>query len=209
MSPCSRRDFLFLLGAAALAACGKSTPRSALPAGSAVLALGDSLTFGYGAPPEAAYPVQLAALTGWQVANGGVSGDTSGQALARLPALLASVRPKLVLLGIGGNDFLRKLSEDQTRANIGRTIETAGQAGVPTVLIAQPYFTPGALFGRLSDHPMYAELAGQHQIPLLAGAWAEILGEDKWKSDAIHANAAGYRRFAEILAGFLAEQGFR
>ncbi len=210
MTDISRREFLLLGAALALAACGgRSRPAAThLPAGSRVLALGDSLTFGYGATPQTAYPAQLAELTGWQVVNGGVSGDTAAQALARLPALLAPA-PQLMLLGIGGNDFLRRLPEAETRTHIGRCIETARQAGVPTVLIAQPYFTPGALFGRLSDHPLYAELAAQYQVPLLAGAWAEVLGEDKWKSDQIHANAAGYRHFAERLAGFLREQGFR
>ena len=81
----NRRHFL-LLTAALLTACGKKAPKhSALPRGSAVLALGDSLTYGYGANPTESYPARLAELTGWAITNGGVSGDTSAQALARLP----------------------------------------------------------------------------------------------------------------------------
>lgn len=95
-----------------------------------MLALGDSLTFGYGANPGESYPAQLQKLTGWSVVNGGVSGDTSAQALSRLPALLAR-KPKLVIVGIGGNDFLRKVPEEQTRANIAKIIETVRRKTSP------------------------------------------------------------------------------
>ena len=52
------------------------------------MVLGDSLTASYGATQGNDYPSQLAQITGWQIINGGVSGDTSAQALARLPELL-------------------------------------------------------------------------------------------------------------------------
>lgn len=203
----NRRQFLIGSAILALAACGKRRNRSqALPKGSAVLALGDSLTYGYGAAPTAAYPVQLAGLTGWKVINGGVSGDTTADALARLPELMGQ-HPKLVIISIGGNDFLRKLPESTTRANIGKIIQTVQAANIPAVLVAIPHFTVGALFGKLSDHPLYQEIAEQYQIPLLSGAWSEILGDKDLKSDQIHANAEGYRKFAELLKAFLEEQG--
>ncbi|MDO4694530.1 MAG: GDSL-type esterase/lipase family protein [Eikenella sp.] len=205
----SRRQFLALSAAALLAACSRHAPAyAALPRGSRVLALGDSLTAGYGAAAEAAYPAQLARLTGWQVDNGGVSGDTSAQALARLPALLRT-RPQLVLIGIGGNDFLRRLPETDTRRHIGRLLENVRQAGSQPLLIAMPKVGLAAAFGHLSDHPLYAELAAQYRVPLLRGVWSDILSDDALKSDAIHANAAGYRLFAERLADFLQQQGFR
>ena len=203
----NRRQFLIGSAILALAACGKRRNRSqALPKGSAVLALGDSLPYGYGAAPTAAYPVQLAGLTGWKVINGGVSGDTTADALARLPELMGQ-HPKLVIISIGGNDFLRKLPESTTRANIGKIIQTVQAANIPAVLVAIPHFTVGALFGKLSDHPLYHEIAEQYRIPLLSGAWSEILGDKDLKSDQIHANAEGYRKFAELLKAFLEEQG--
>lgn len=209
MSAYSRRQFLALSAAVLLSACSRRTPAyAALPRGSRVLALGDSLTAGYGATPEAAYPAQLARLTGWQVDNGGVSGDTSAQALARLPALLRA-QPKLVLIGIGGNDFLRQLPEADTRRHIGRLLESVQQAGSQPLLIAMPKIGLAAALGHLSDHPLYAELAEQYRTPLLRDVWSEILADDSLKSDAIHANAAGYRLFAERLADFLQQQGFR
>ena len=193
--------------AAALTACSKTAPHAALPAGSTILALGDSLTAGYAADAEAAYPAVLASLTGWQIINGGVSGNTSAQALARLPALMRR-QPQLVLVSIGGNDFLRKVPEADTRSNIRQIVQQIKAAGVPAVLVAVPYFTTGALFGRLSEHPMYEELAAELNVPLLKGAWAEVLGDKKLKSDQIHANAQGYRVFAEKMWAFLKQQGF-
>ena len=205
----TRRRFMQIsaLLAAALTACSKTAPHAALPAGSTRLALGDSLTAGYGAAAEAAYPAVLASLTGWQIINGGVSGNTSAQALARLPALMRR-QPQLVLVSIGGNDFLRKVPEADTRSNIRQIVQQIKAAGMPAVLVAVPYFTTGALFGRLSEHPMYEELAAELNVPLLKGAWAEVLGDKKLKSDQIHANAQGYRVFAEKMWAFLKQQGF-
>ena len=205
----TRRRFMQIsaLLAAALTACSKTAPHAALPAGSTILALGDSLTAGYGADATAAYPAVLASLTGWQIINGGVSGNTSAQALARLPALMRR-QPQLVLVSIGGNDFLRKVPEADTRSNIRQILQQIKAAGVPAVLVAVPYFTTGALFGRLSEHPMYEELAAELNVPLFKGAWAEVLGNKKLKSDQIHANAQGYRVFAEKMWAFLKQQGF-
>ena len=205
----TRRRFVQIsaLLAAALTACSKTAPHAALPEGSTILALGDSLTAGYGADATAAYPAVLAGLTGWQIINGGVSGNTSAQALARLPALMRR-QPQLVLVSIGGNDFLRKVPEADTRSNIRQIVQQIKAAGVPAVLVAVPYFTTGALFGRLSEHPMYEELAAELNVPIFKGAWAEVLGDKKLKSDQIHANAQGYRVFAEKMWAFLKQQGF-
>lgn len=205
-----RRQFLQLCAATLiLAACGKNGKRyTKLGAGSTVLALGDSLTAGYGASQGADYPAQLAQITGWKVINGGVSGDTSEQALARLPDLMKH-SPQLVIVSIGGNDFLRKRPESETRANISKILNQIKAARVPAVLVAIPYFTTGALFGSVSEHPLYDDLAKEHDVPLLKGAWADILGDKDLKSDQIHGNDKGYRQFAEEMAQFLKKRGFR
>ena len=200
----SRRDWL-VLSCALLAGCGRRRFRK-LVAGDAILAVGDSLTAGFGAPKGADYPAQLAQILGHKVINGGVSGDTSAQALARLPDLLVQ-KPKLVVVSIGGNDFLQRQPESGTRENIRKMVADIRATGVPAVLVAIPHFTTGGLLGVVSEHPLYAELADELDVPLLKGAWAEILGDKDLKSDAVHANAAGYRLFAEKLAGFLRKLG--
>lgn len=198
----SRRGFLLGSAAATLfAACGREPPRArAVAPGSTVLALGDSLTYGTGATPETAYPAVLAAATGWEVVNAGVPGHTAAQALERLPGLLEEHRPALVLLSIGGNDFLRRQPEDATRSAIVRICEQVQAAGAQVMLIAVPRPSLAARFtGSLDDHPMYEAIAEQLKLPLHARGWAKVLQDDSLRADAIHANAAGYRRFAEGL----------
>jgi acyl-CoA hydrolase len=199
-----------LLATASLAACGrkKATTGTPLATGTTVLALGDSITFGTGADPAAAYPAQLAALTGWIVVNAGVAGDTAAQALERLPTLLAEHRPSLVIVSIGGNDFLRRLPPDATLAAIRRCVALSREAGAQVLLVAVPQPSIGAALGAgLSDHPLYETLASELALPLHAGGWAKVLGDEKLRSDQIHANARGYRAFAEGLAATLHTAG--
>jgi lysophospholipase L1-like esterase len=180
-----------------------------VPAGSTVLALGDSLTYGTGAASDAAYPLRLAQLTGWKVVNAGVPGNTSTQARERLATLLAQHAPALVLLSIGGNDFLRQVPEAVTRQQIAAMLVEIRTAGSRAVLIAVPRpALAAALFGSLDDHPLYEALAGEANVPLFASGWSKVLSDAALKSDRIHANAAGYERFARDLHAFLREQGF-
>lgn len=205
-----RRLMLALAGMTLLSACGKRTPQAqALPAGSTVLALGDSLTSGVGATPDAAYPTVLQALTGWQVVNGGVSGDTAAQALARLPGLLQDHQPRLVIVSIGGNDFLRQMSAGAARASIGEISRTAQAAGAQVLLVAVPQVSLlAAGTGSLKDHPLYAELAGELKLPLHAEGWARVLSQPELRADTVHANAQGYRVFAEGLLPTLRRVGW-
>ena len=198
----SPRRRVWLLAAVALAACSRSAgPQgSPVPAGATVLALGDSITAGTGAEPAQSYPALLAALTGWNVVNGGVPGDTSAQAFARLPMLLAEHRPALVIVSIGGNDFLRRIAADETETYLRRMVAMVRETNAQLLLVAVPQPSVSAAVGlALSDHPMYARLAEELHLPLHAQGWSRVLGDETLKSDTIHANAAGYRAFAEGL----------
>lgn len=203
-----RRAWLAAGAVLLLAACNSEPRGTALAPGATVLALGDSITFGTGAPPHASYPAVLAQLTGWNVVNAGVPGDVSAQALERQPALLQQHAPALVLLSIGGNDFLRQLPEAQTREHIRQTVAQAKASGAQVLLVAVPRPSmAGALIGSLSDHPLYEELAQELKQPLHARGWARVLSDADLRSDAIHANAAGYEAFARGLAETLRERG--
>lgn len=194
---------------AALAGCGRRRPLGrVVPAGSVVLALGDSLTFGTGATPETSYPAVLAALSGWQVVNAGVPGDTSAQALARLPELLQEHRPALVLVSIGGNDLLRRLPEADTRAAVQRICELARGAGAQVLLLAVPRPSVASAFvGSLSDHPMYAEISAALKVPLHAQGWAGVLADEALRADPLHANARGYAQMARAVHDAALAQG--
>lgn len=208
-----RRQFLLGSAAGALllaAGCSKSAkPKvNTLPKEATLLCLGDSLTFGFGAVAGAAYPQVLEQLTGHVVKNAGVNGDTAEGALARLPGLLQANSPGLVLVSIGGNDFLRGVAPERTRAALTSIVQTAA-ASAQVVLIAQPQPVLMALVtGSLKDHDIYAEVAGQAHVPLFEGGWSYVLSRPELRSDQVHANAEGYKVFAERLAAWLRERKY-
>lgn len=211
ISAAPRRQWLLTLAAVALlSACGKRPPKTpALAAGSTVLALGDSLTSGVGATADTAYPAVLQALTGWNVVNGGVSGDTTAQALARLPDLLLQHAPVLVIVSIGGNDFLRQLSAAQAKDTLREICRGVQASGAQVLLVAVPQVSLlAAGTGRLSDHAMYAELAEELKLPLHADGWATVLSRPELRADSVHANAQGYQQFAEGLVTTMRQVGW-
>jgi len=186
--------------------CSSEPTQTALPAGSTVVALGDSLTYGYGANPETAYPTVLAELSKWNVVNAGINGDTSADVLNRVDRIIQQ-NPDLVLLGVGGNDFLQRVAPDTTRDNIVATIDALQSDNIEVVLIAEPYFSTSALFGKASDNPIYEDIAEAKDVPLYSNSWSTVLSDDTLKSDRIHANEAGYQQFAKGLHEYLQKQG--
>lgn len=207
-----RGRFLMLAGIGlsatiSVTGCGSEPQQDTLPAGSTVVALGDSLTYGYGANPKTAYPTVLAELSKWNVVNAGVNGDTSADVLTRVKEITEQ-NPDLVLLGVGGNDVLQRIAPDTTRANIIATIDTLQSNNIDVVLIAEPYLSTSALFGKASDNPLYEDIAEAEDIPLYSDGWSTVLSDEALKSDKIHANAAGYRQFAEGLHEYLKDEGW-
>ncbi|MBA6244306.1 MULTISPECIES: GDSL-type esterase/lipase family protein [Psychrobacter] len=207
-----RGRFLMLAGIGlsaiiSVTGCGSEPQQDTLPAGSTVVALGDSLTYGYGANPKTAYPTVLAELSKWNVVNAGVNGDTSADVLTRVNEIIEQ-NPDLVLLGVGGNDVLQRIAPDTTRANIVATIDTLQSNNIDVVLIAEPYLSTSALFGKASDNPLYEDIAEAEGIPLYSDGWSTVLSDEALKSDKIHANAAGYRQFAEGLHDYLKDEGW-
>jgi lysophospholipase L1-like esterase len=191
------------LAAAALLllSCSRERPRGArVLRGATVLALGDSLTSGTGAQPQEAWPQLVQEASGWAVVNAGIPGDTSAQALARLPGLLAQHQPQLVIVSIGGNDFLRRVSEADTRDNVRRICEASRAAGAQVLLVAVPRLSLiAAAAGALTDHTLYAQVADELGIVLQRQGWAEVLSDEALRADAVHANARGHAQFARSL----------
>ncbi len=189
-------------------ACSRTPEFAPLPRGSAVLALGDSVTYGVGAGSGEDYPTRLAEISGWSIQNHGVSGDTSSGARARLEDALAETNPKLVIVEIGGNDFLRRQPTGSVKENIRAILRRVKTAGIPAVLVAVPAFSPlGAAVGRLPDADLYAELAKEEKVPLVPAVFARVLSDPTLKADTIHPNAAGYRQLAEGIAAELTKTG--
>jgi acyl-CoA thioesterase I len=202
------RSVLALFFVLIAVACGGAKKETALPAGSKVLALGDSLTAPHGVKPGEDWPTLLAQKTGWVVTNAGISGNTSAQALERLPGLLDDHQPQLVLVTLGGNDMLRKLPPAQTVANLGRILDLAKASGAKTVLLATPKPSiAGAVFNNLSPADFYADVAKDKKVPLIADVLPEVLSDTALKSDQLHPNAAGHALLSEKILAELKKIG--
>ncbi|MEE8270112.1 MAG: arylesterase, partial [Alphaproteobacteria bacterium] len=135
-----------------------------------LLALGDSLTAGYGLTESDSFTVRLEAALrdrGYdiEVQNGGVSGDTTAGGLARLDWVLSD-RPQLVLLELGANDGLRGLDPEETRRNLAGILAVLTERRIPT-LLAGMYAPPnlGGDYGTTFDR-LYPALAAEYGVPL-------------------------------------------
>jgi len=198
----SASRLLILALVLAAAACGQRPKLERLPANAVVLAFGDSLTFGTGADEAESYPAQLQTLIGRRVVGAGVPGEVTAQALERLPAALDEHAPRLLLLCIGGNDFLRRLGNAQAERNVRAMVQLAKSRGVSVLLIGTPEFS------LLPSPPaFYAAVAKEFGVPYEDAVITEVLKDASLKSDPIHPNARGYRVIAERLAAALKKSG--
>ncbi len=181
-----------------------------------LVALGDSLTQGYGlAQGEGLVPRLEAWLqeNGHDVAviNAGVSGDTTAGGLARLDWTLAEpVDAMLVILG--GNDLLRGIDPASSRANLDAILERLGAEGIPALLAGLP--APGNYGPEFRDafEAMYPELAADHGAalypnllqPMSDKADAGLSFSDMMQDDHIHPNAAGVAVIVDALGPVVA-----
>ncbi len=165
-----------------------------------ILAVGDSLFAGYGLATAAeSYPARLeralrARGVNARIANAGVSGDTSGAGAERFAFVLSSQpqKPDLVIIEFGGNDVLRGLPPEQTRANLTRMLEEARRAKVPVLLMGM--LSPpnmGADY-RARFEPIYPELATQYGAKLVPFVLAGVIDKpDLLQADRVHPNPLG------------------
>lgn len=173
-----------------------------------VLAFGDSLYAGYGLQQNESFPAQLEAMLRAQgrpvrVVNAGVSGDTTAAGLARLQFTLDGLdrAPDLVLLGLGGNDMLRGLSPEATRANLTAILDTLAKRKIKVVLtgmLAAPNL--GADYAR-QFNPIYADLARRYGATLDPFFLDGVAAQPKLEiADGIHPNAQGVALITKRLA---------
>lgn len=191
-----------LLFAAGLASCGNDPELPPLGVTDRVLAFGDSLTYGTGAPRGQSYPDVLTTLIGRTVVNAGVPGEVTADGLKRLGEVLEKVSPRLVVLCHGGNDMLRKKNLAAAESNVRAMIETIRARGASVVMLGVP--RPGVF---LSTAEFYERIADDMEVPLQADIVPDLLGDRQYKSDTVHPNAKGYARLAAAVAELLRERG--
>ena len=166
------------------------------------------MTFGTGAGPGADWPSRLAALSGWQISNAGIPGDTAEAARERIAALLGEPLPALVIIEIGGNDFLKRRAPKAVKEDVRSIITRVRQAGVQVVLVAVPELSLLATIARKpADSPIYAELSREEGVPLVSDVFSDVLGKPALCTDQIHPNAEGYAVMAAGIFARLRELG--
>ena len=185
-----------------LAGCGSDRSLTLLPGDATILAFGDSLTAGNGAPADSSYPVQLARLLNRTVINAGISGEESGEGRSRLESLLDQHRPQLLILCHGGNDLLRKRPVAQLEGNLRAMITMAQNRGIEVLMLGVP--APGIF---LSSEEVYEVVADTTGVAFIEDVIADVLSEPSKKADAVHPNAAGYAEIADVIFSELQDLG--
>ena len=173
-----------------------------------IVCFGDSLTAGHGAPAGSAYPDFLRkdlAAAGYHVtlANQGVSGDTTKDGLARMPAVLRA-HPAIVILEFGANDGLRGQPVPGIEQHL-TTMILAFQRAHIQVLLAGMDLPPnlGPDYVKQFD-AIYPTLAAKYKLPLIPFLLQGVYGDDALMSpDYIHPNGDGYGRVAKTVLVYL------
>ena len=217
-------------GALLLVGCGSADKPAASPSTSAssdaepelpvvgnevrIVALGDSLFAGYGLKPGESYPAQLESAlrakgVNARIVNAGVSGDTTAAGLQRMAFVLDSQPspPQFVILCFGGNDMLRGLSPQQTRANLDAMLTELNKRGIPVLLmgmLAAPNL--GEDYRRAFD-PIYPELAKKHGAALVPFFLQPLMGKpDLVQADHMHPTKQGVEELVAATTGEVAKK---
>lgn len=164
-----------------------------------ILAFGDSLFAGYGVCPDQGYPevLQLALQTreiDARVIDAGVSGDTTAAGLRRIEFVLDGLEapPDLAIVELGGNDLLRGIAPEQTRANLSGILAELDERDIPVLLMgmrAPPNL--GEAFVADFD-ALYADLARQYDAALLPFFLEPVYDKPELiQPDRVHPTAEG------------------
>jgi acyl-CoA thioesterase-1 len=215
-----------LIAAVVLSACGGSTsptpkpsagaPSEATPPASGeqpadnrpvIVAFGDSLTAGFGADPGKSYPDFLQQDLDrrgyrYRVANAGISGETTTDALARL-SMVTALKPAAVIVEFGGNDGLRGLPVATTRANVDQILEALKQSGAQVLLAGMtlpPNYGPEYIAAFQS---VYRDLAAKDKVALIPFLLEGVAGTSRMQRDGLHPTADGNRLVAGTVMRYL------
>lgn len=168
--------------------------------------MGDSLSAGYKIPVEESWPVLLpAALTKQQqtltVINASISGDTSGNGLDRIPALLAQHKPDYVLVELGANDGLRGFSPTIINDNLSQIIDIISTSGAQPILMQIRVPTNYGKRYSQAFSQIYPTLSEQKKIALMPFYLEQVITKPDWmQQDGLHPNEKAQAWIAEFIA---------
>ncbi len=169
----------------------KKTPLTNYPPqGNTVMMFGDSLVEGVGATKGNDLPSLIGRGIGVPVLNFGKSGNTTSDGVLRVSDALVK-KPNVVLILLGGNDALRRVSRVDTEKNLRSIISTFQNAGAVTVLLG----VRGGILGDPYDS-MYEDIADSTGSAYISDVLSGLFADSRYMSDAIHPNDAGYAKIA-------------
>lgn len=166
------------------------------PSGTHIVALGNSLTLGIGASsPEKSFIPQLEKRTKVSIVNKGVAGDTTKDGLARLERDVLSEKPDIVIVELGGNDYLRHIPEAEIFSNLRSIISQIQLNGAVVILL-------GVRGGVLVDHfdDNFESLSKETGTLYVPNILDGIIGHTSLMSDEIHPNDKGYEKIVDKVA---------
>ncbi len=173
-----------------------------------IAAFGNSLTAGFGADPGQSYPDFLQKDLDqrgarYHVVNCGVSGDTTTDGLERVQTVMA-LKPAIVILEFGGNDGLRGLPVETTRANLDQIIVALKKSGAKVVLAGMtlpPNYGPEYIH---SFEAVYKDLAKKYRLALIPFLLRGVGGNPAlMQRDGIHPTGEGNRTVAKNVMDVL------
>lgn len=187
---------------------GGASEKLEQPATGTIVALGDSLTAGYGVKEKESYPARLEkklreAGYDWRIVNSGICGETSGETLNRIDAVL-KLKPDIVILEIGVNDAFRGIDPLVTKKNIEETVRILMERKVTVVLagMRMPVNPESELNKKFAA--IYPAVAEKHNLILIPHFLEGVAGEPSLtKADGIHPVAKGYRIVTETVYPYL------
>jgi len=161
--------------------------------GSTIVAFGDSLVSGVGATAGNDFVSVLARRIDEDIINLGNAGDTTAAAQLRLEAVLA-LDPKIVLVLLGGNDFLQRIPAPETFSNLENIITTIQDSGAIVVLL-------GVRGGMIRDefNAEFERLASTYGAAYVPNVLAGLLTNPDLMTDAVHPSDAGYQLIADKI----------
>jgi acyl-CoA thioesterase-1 len=168
-----------------------------------VLVLGDSLSAAYRIDPNAGWVSLLSQRLKTQsppvdVVNASISGETTSGGLSRLPPLLATNKPRAVIVELGANDALRGLPIEQIRRNLDAIIKTSRDAGAKIVLLGIELPVNYGPQYRTALREMYRDAAGEFNVPLVPFLLDGVAQDPKlMQDDGMHPLATGEPKVLE------------
>ena len=169
----------------------KTTIKNVGNSNQSIVAFGDSLSYGYGAPKGQSYPDVLGKKISRPIVNMGRNGATAVSALPRLSEVLAE-SPYMVLIEFGGNDFMHGVPLSDTIFAIEKMVDGVQASGAVAVIV-----DTGGYYGMNKYTKAYKKMAKEKGAVFVPGILNGIMGERGLMSDQIHPNAKGY----EMVAG--------